>query len=329
MKVSEDKISIIIPFFSKTIPPYVRLYLKSVELNPVVEVLFFTNLDFDHLNPPTNMKIFKMELSDINSLIKTKLDLEVELKDAYKLCDYKPTYGLLFEDYIQHSHYWAFGDIDLIYGNLENYPPITNNVFDIISFRKDWISGSLTYFRNNDFNKYLFKKSKDWETILKDTNQHYAFDEISSCTNGEDGYALLIQGKTFEELNTEVESFTEVVKKETSISTHFETLAKESISKSMLLSYKDRSIFIYTSGNPDFQKGREFPYYHFITEKKNGKFEYPKWKEIPDKFYISQYGFHKNLDKIELLFFFREVLFKLKFSYRIAKRAYNKFFKAA
>lgn len=329
MKVSEDKISIIIPFFSKTIPPYLRLYLKSVELNPKLEVLFFTNLDFDHLNPPTNLKIFKMELSDINSLIETKLNLQVELKDAYKLCDYKPTYGLLFEDYIQHSNYWGFGDIDLIYGNLKKYPPFTNNIFDIISFRKDWISGSLTYFRNNDFNNNLFKKSKHWKKVLKDIDQYYGFDEISFCKNGENGFMSLKQGKTFEELNTNVESFTEVVKTETSISTHFETLAKESISKSMLLSYKDRGIFIYTSGNSDFQKGREFPYYHFISEKNNGKFEYPKWKEIPDEFYISQYGFHKNLDKIELIFFFKEVLFELKFPYRIAKRAYNKFFKAA
>ena len=39
------------------------------------------------------------------------------IEDAYKLTDFKPAYGEIFQDYIIQYDFWGFTDIDLIYGD--------------------------------------------------------------------------------------------------------------------------------------------------------------------------------------------------------------------
>ena len=270
-----------------------------------------------------------MELKDVSDLIKQKLELDSDIKRAYKLCDFKPTYGLLFEDYIKDADYWGFGDIDLIYGDLTKFFSDIRETHRFISFREFWVSGSLFLVRNTSENNVIYRNSKDAEFALSNTHKNYGFCEVSFDENGERIFKHLLRGENLSSIETQIQSFSEVLFQMAASDILFRNFAKESISKGMIIKFDQGSVTIVNPGKSEFSKGQEFAYYHFVTEKSSGKFEYPKWKEIPDEFYISQYGFHKNLDKIELILFFKEVLFKLKFPYRIAKRAYNKFFKAA
>ena len=47
-----------------------------------------------------------------------KLGFHVSLDQSYKLCDFKPAYGFLFEEYLQGYQFWGHCDIDTIMGNL-------------------------------------------------------------------------------------------------------------------------------------------------------------------------------------------------------------------
>lgn len=65
--------------------------------------------------------------------------MPVAIPNSYKLCDFKPTYGLIFSEYIAKYDFWGMGDIDVIYGNIRDF--ITEDVLnnnDIITVKHDF-----------------------------------------------------------------------------------------------------------------------------------------------------------------------------------------------
>ena len=57
---------------------------------------------------PKNVKVIKSTFEDIRNIIQSKFDFKIILDQPYKLCDYKPSYGYVFEEYIKE---YDFGDI--------------------------------------------------------------------------------------------------------------------------------------------------------------------------------------------------------------------------
>lgn len=55
-----------------------------------------------------------MPLTEIKRRIEKVSNRKVCLKQLYKLCDYKPTYGAIFNDLIQDSEFWVYIDLDVI-----------------------------------------------------------------------------------------------------------------------------------------------------------------------------------------------------------------------
>ena len=93
-----NKCCFIIPYFGK-LPKTFPIFLKSCAKNPEFNWLIFTNDDtaFDY---PLNVSVVHMTLDELSSLADKKLGFKVALDKAYKLCDFKPAYGFIFEDYI-------------------------------------------------------------------------------------------------------------------------------------------------------------------------------------------------------------------------------------
>ena len=306
--MNNKNIVILIPFFAKSLPEYFDLYLNSVQANKQLEIYFFSNIDLPN-NLPQNFTSFKMNLGELNILIREKTKTKINIINPYKLCDLKPLYGKIFEDYIKDFDYWAFGDIDLIYGDLAKF---INGVFDItkydiVSFREHWISGSLCFFKNSKKINELYKLSKDWEMMLTNSDKYYGFDEVSRKTDRTLIFSDLVNGIPLNSIKTEIESFTHVVMlKKHGVKTFFKTMIKESISPKMILKYQSKSIKIYQN-IVNLQDTADFAFYHFITEKKSAYFSFPTWSEIPENFYISQYGFHENLNNLQRQFTIRKL----------------------
>ena len=114
-----NRIGIIIPYFGKW-PLNFNLYLKSVTYNiDTVDIIFFTDLTLDNYRPlPKNIYLHQLSIKELRKLIEKKVNIKPKLENYRKLCDFKPAYGLIFEDYLQTYDFWGFGDIDLIYGDL-------------------------------------------------------------------------------------------------------------------------------------------------------------------------------------------------------------------
>lgn len=117
-----------------------------------------------------------MTLEQIREIAEAKFDFSVCLKSAYKLCDYKPSYGFLFEEYINNYSYWGHCDCDLIFGKLGSFlDPLFEEGYD-----KIFASGHLTFYKNNFENNRRFMKPYNGRLIYKEafeTDNIYVFDE--------------------------------------------------------------------------------------------------------------------------------------------------------
>jgi len=328
------KIAIIIHYSGK-LPGYFNLFAHSCHFNKEIDFLVVTDADAA-ADLPQNIRFCKMTLPEFRARVEAIFSIEASVNSGYKLCDFRPFYGLLFQDYLQGYDFWGHCDIDLVLANVLEYLPPEALHCDIVSVRKEWISGSFALYRNNDMVNNLFRESKDWQKVLQD-NYYYRFDECGTMKAGEAmAYSLILSGKPILELDSEVESISHLVEKikqkklNLPLNIYQQTCIKESISPNMLLKYDKGSIAIAESTHPSYPVGMKFLHYHYITEKKNRYFSFPNWKEIPDIFYIDETGFYNvaDIERRSTIKRKRKLNGNLKYYFStLPKKIYKKIFK--
>ncbi|MGI8952268.1 MAG: DUF6625 family protein [Chitinophagaceae bacterium] len=269
---SQKSILIIVCYFGK-FPWYFKYFVHSCLYNPTIDFFIITDQNILFSSLPTNVTILNKSLNDINTLAQQKLNLSVNISNAYKLCDFKPAYGLLFPEIIKEYDFWGHGDIDVIFGNIRNFmtDEILNN-HDVICVRHDFLTGYFTLFKNCRKNNELYKYSKDYEKVLS-CSRHFCFDETNFA------FLQFEQGVPLDEIESEVESMTYVVKK----------LHEQKI----INAYFDFHVIEGTPGRLKWNNGMltyknkfEVMLYHLIKLKTIYHPAKPP-KRIPDVFYIS------------------------------------------
>ncbi len=177
------KCVLILPYFGK-FNNYFPLFLKSCGYNPSYDFLIFTD-NTDFYNYPQNVHVVPMTLNEFRANASQKLGFEPCIPTAYKLCDFKPAYGFLFEDYIQDYEYWGHCDCDLVFGNLEKVlSPVLDKDYD-----KVFAAGHLTIYKNTFDNNRRFMKSLEGREIYREaftTSRIYVFDENVRCSMNPD-----------------------------------------------------------------------------------------------------------------------------------------------
>jgi hypothetical protein len=317
------KVVIIIPFFGKKFPDYFRLYIKSAAFNRKIDFMFFTDIKTEE-QLPSNLIMNVLSIDEFNKLTSkiTGVNPCIQSEYCYKLCDLKPMYGKIFQDYILDYDYWGWGDIDLIYGNVEDFlHKKIKEGFDIISLRKKWMSGATCLFRNSTETNDLYLLSDDWQKVLSNPNKYYGFDEVSKTHDCEFLFPRLEKGEEMDSFKTEIDSFTSVVNKnKNKIKTHFEDVICEKVSVNMLLKFYHGDIYVYKKGMGNHKTNTSFVAFHYVNEKGAKRFLFPDWEKIPDEFIVSRYGFYK-LDKnlLKAIFWRKIVLISVVYPIQIAK----------
>jgi len=106
-----------------------------------------------------------------------KLGFDINLNSPYKLCDFKPTYGIIFEDMLSAYQYWGYGDMDIVFGDIRKHIPLLQDEEpDIISGYHNFLAGPFSLYRNTPAINNLFRDCPDHQQILQDP-AHRAFDE--------------------------------------------------------------------------------------------------------------------------------------------------------
>lgn len=147
-----NKVSFIIPYYGR-IPDYFDLWAQSASANRDFDFLIVSDLPFD-LQEYDNINLLRMSFQELKTRIQKLMDFRIVLNSPYDLCEYKPVYGHVLEEYIKHYDFWGFCDIDVILGNLRHF--ITDEMLD--HHDKLWFSGHFTLMRNNQKMRLLYRE---------------------------------------------------------------------------------------------------------------------------------------------------------------------------
>jgi hypothetical protein len=280
------KVVVIIAYYGNWPKNYLNLFLKGLENNTMVNYLFVTD---NELPKTFGNQIKKIHLSfdELKNLINHKFDFSINLNHVRKLCDLKPLYGFLFEDYIREYEFWAYGDIDILLGDLNTNLPSLLNKYDVITFHPYWISGPFTIFKNNDFCNKLFLKSKHIKEIL--SNEKYlGFDECGNKYGYLEKGLTILNYKQNSDTSGDIECMTFLITMESHLGNlkfHQDLKIKEFVLIKESIKYYFGKLY--------FDK-KEIFIYHFITEKQYYRFNFPKWKFIPNEFQILHTGMYAS-----------------------------------
>lgn len=169
------KIIFVIPYFGK-LPFWMPYFLLSCKSNPSINWVIITDQKYGELIPD-NVEIIYHSFDSYCQLVSKKLEITFKPTNPYKLCDIKPALAYIHDDLIKGYDFWAFGDLDLIYGDLRAYfTEAKLSKKSLFSTHATRISGHLCLIRNDSKLNTAFMKIKDWKLIFED-NRHYAFDE--------------------------------------------------------------------------------------------------------------------------------------------------------
>lgn len=264
------KICIIIPFFGDRFPVFFPFFLKTVEWNNTIDFLLFTDIPLT-INLP-NLSIVSMNLDEFNTLASQQIGLNINIKSSYKLCDFKPTYGLVFEYYLTNYDFWGYCDIDLLLGNIRKF--ISDNIltdYEIISSRSSYLSGFFALYKNVKALTNLFYKSANVREILeKNIDKNYFFDESGNETMPRlyKKYNLTFTRKpTFYH---ETESMTNIIEKY-EVKTFFSDMAHEFLAFDREEVYDE--LLIAEDGILSKKSGKEYMVLHFNLLKYRKSFE--------------------------------------------------------
>lgn len=168
------KIVMIICYFGE-IPDYFPIWEYSALRNNTIDFLIYT--DQKSLHSKANIKVVYISFEELKNKIQNKFDFKISLATPYKLCDYKPAYGYLFDKEIEKYDFWGYCDIDLVFGNLRNF--FTEEVLDNNNIILNL--GHLTLYKNTEQNKKLFMQSGGIYPydVVYSSVENYAFDEMS------------------------------------------------------------------------------------------------------------------------------------------------------
>ena len=92
------EVAIIIPYFGN-FPNYFNYWLKSALANKAFDFLIFT--DNTAYKTIGNVKFINMNFAKFRELIQKQIEFKICLKDPYKICDYRPVFGLALKKYLK------------------------------------------------------------------------------------------------------------------------------------------------------------------------------------------------------------------------------------
>lgn len=175
------RLCFIIPYFGK-LPNYFPVFLKTCGANPDYNWVVFTN-DMHDYGYPQNVKRINMTFEECKRLITSKFDCPINIIKPYKLCDLKPMYGYIFEEYLKDYKFWGHCDVDTIMGNLSRW--LTDEFLE--RYDKIFQLGHMTIYRNTAMNNRVFMSKFNgdypYKSVLKNSQIMWFDEEWNNPSN--------------------------------------------------------------------------------------------------------------------------------------------------
>lgn len=112
----------LIPYIG-AFPKYFDTTIYTYSKNSNIDWFFFTDqpiekYDGKYKNIFFN-KITLEEIKDKAEFVSGRRNIKCD--SPYKLCDYRPLYGEIFDKYVSDYQYWGYCDIDTVFGDVEKF----------------------------------------------------------------------------------------------------------------------------------------------------------------------------------------------------------------
>jgi hypothetical protein len=90
-----------------------------------------------------------MELGELERLGSERLGRRMEIRNPYKICDWKPFYGHIFREYLVAYDFWGHCDMDVIWGDIEShFSDDMLTKYDVLTPSSSGVIGHCTIYRN-------------------------------------------------------------------------------------------------------------------------------------------------------------------------------------
>jgi hypothetical protein len=170
------KALLLLPYFG-SFGPWFPMYLQSLAKQRTLDLLLLSDCVPPDL--PVNARRVAMSFDEFRSLANTRLDTPVRLHRVRNICDLRPTYGLILEEFTGGYEYWAFGDEDVLYGDLDRMlAPQLDGTADLVVPGTSGKSGHLTLVKNAMRTNELAMTDPAYPDVLI-SQEHWAYDETS------------------------------------------------------------------------------------------------------------------------------------------------------
>ena len=171
-----ENLIFIIPYFGK-FNNYFQLFLDSCAENKNINWLILTD-DISQYEYPENIKIQYMSFENLKQRFQEKFEFQISLEKPYKLCDYRPAYGYIFENEIKNYSYWGYCDTDIIFGDINKF---LNKIYKK-NYSKIFFLGHCSIYKNSKKNNRIFMKN------LNNNNERYkkVFMKKENCSFDEE-----------------------------------------------------------------------------------------------------------------------------------------------
>lgn len=152
---------------------YFSLWCNSASKSKICDFVIYSDQNIDVRYD--NIFIKSMTLKEFELLAQEKLCENYNVRNGYKVCNYRPAFGIIFSDLIKDYEYWGYCDMDVIFGNLDTFLcPILGK------YDKYFQRGHMTIFKNDFENNHRFlqkPKNKEffyfYDTISIDFNSYF------------------------------------------------------------------------------------------------------------------------------------------------------------
>ena len=177
--------------FSNFFPIWIKSCLKNEDFDFIV-----FNDQKDKEECYGNVRFIPLSKAEFCARASRVLDLNVNLSFSYKICDFRPAFGLIFNEIIKEYDFWGYCDTDLVFGKLNSF--ITDEVLNDVE--AVFNGGHFSLFKNNDKINNLFKQKGALFSYKKvfTSNKKFAFDETTGIYKiAEKNFIRFIYGITF------------------------------------------------------------------------------------------------------------------------------------
>lgn len=165
----------IVCWFGK-LPVYFDVWMETCEYNPSFDYLVFTDAKEPSFHP-LNVNFINMTLPEFVEKAQIAIGSSISIKRPYRICDFRPMFGKIFETELQGYDFWGFCDVDVVFGNLKKF--ITDEILN--SYDAIFNGGHLSLLRNIEEINTLYMRSGgafSYKSVISH-DAVFAFDEIT------------------------------------------------------------------------------------------------------------------------------------------------------